>query len=889
MPLLSRIRGTLQVLFRSRQVEASLDEELQSVFELLTEEKIRRGASPQQARREAWIELEGIEQVKARVREQRHGASLDSLRQDICYSVRSLRRNPGFTITAAVTLAIGIGATTALFSALNAILLRDLPYTEPERLVAAVKTINGRLAGDVSRLDYYDFREHGLSFTDLALVTTGAGRFTITGGGQPELVTIAGASWNLFQTLDVQPIAGRSWRRQEEEQNASTVLISYGLWQRRFGGTSDTVGSTLRLDSLPFNAGQATIVGVLPRGFRFLHDADVWLLIGSDSQIDTSRDAHSCYLVGRLASGASLEQAQAEVEGIAAQLAQQYPDTNAGKGLLLIALHPFMVWQTRPSLVLLATTAGLVLLIACGNVAGLLLARGQRRLSEMAMRTALGASRRRLVHQLLTESLLLTLLAGLLGVAVAYLLQGLLLRILPAADPGVPLPAVDSTALLFALGVSIVTGLLVGIVPALQGTAINLAQRLRTGTHASEGVQNARLRSTMVIAQVALSILLLIGSGLLTRSLANLTSVQLGFEPHNVLAAGIKIQTADHSTPSQRHLFFSSLQEEIEAQPQVVSASFVSRLPIADTGTNWPIWPADQPRPANQDARLALARWVMPGYFKTMGMSLLRGRDFGDDDIAGAAPVVVITESIAGRLFPDENPIGRQVGLGWAETKFEVIGVVGNARINGLRQEYDWAMYLSAPQVDATGVGMGIAVSSMNLVVHTDRETKLLVEPLRHLVRNKDANALLVEPTDMSSIIDHDLAGFRTVLLSLSLLSAVALLLTAVGLYGVLAFQVSQRSNELGIRVAVGASPANLISLVVRQGIVLVGIGLLLGLGGAVPATRLLQQLLFRVTPLDTGTYLAAATFLVLVGLLACLLPAWRATRVNLVEVLHRD
>jgi putative ABC transport system permease protein len=879
----------LWVLFQRRQVDQSLDEELQSILELLTEDKIRHGASPQQARREAWIELEGVEQVKAQVREQRHGAGLDTLRQDIRYSLRSLRCNPGFTLTAAVTLAIGIGATTALFSALNAILLRDLPYTEPERLVAAVKTINGRLAGDVSRIDYYDFRELGLSFADLALVTTGAGRFPITGGRQPELVTFAGASWNLFQTLGVQPIAGRSWRRQDEEQNANMVLISYGFWQRRFGGASNAVGSTLRLDSLPFNAGPAAIVGVLPRGFRFLYDADVWLLIGRDSQIDTSRDAHSCYLVGRLASSASFKQAQAEVDGIAAQMAQQYPDTNAGKGLLLIDLHRFMVWQTRPSLVLLATTAGLVLLIACGNVAGLLLARGQRRLSEMAMRTALGASRRRLVHQLLTESLLLTLLAGLLGVAVAYLLQGLLLRILPAADPGVPLPAVDGAALLFALGVSIVTGLLVGIVPALQGTAINLAQRLRTGTHASGGVQCARLRSTMVIAQVALSILLLIGSGLLTRSLANLASVQLGFEPHNVLAAGIKIQTADHPTPAQRHLFFSSLQEEIEAQPKVVSASFISRLPIAEPGTNWPIWTAGQPRPANQDAKLALARWVTPGYFKTLGMALLRGRDFSDGDIAGAPPVVVITEAVARRLFPDENPIGRQVGLGWAEEKFEVIGIVGNARINGMRREYDWAMYLSAPQVDATGVGMGIAVSSMSLVVHTEREPDLLVEPLRRLLRSQDANALLVEPTDMTSIIDDDLASFRTVLLSLGLLSAVALLLTAIGLYGVLAFQVSQRSNELGIRIAVGASPASLINLVVRQGFVLVGIGLLLGLSGALPATRLLQQLLFRVAPLDTGTYLAAATFLAVVGLLACLLPAWRATRVNLVEVLHRD
>jgi putative ABC transport system permease protein len=785
------------------------------------------------------------------------------------------------------TLAIGIGASTALFSVLNAILLHDLPYTEPDRLVAATKTMDGRMAGPVSRIDYYDFRELGHSFSDLSIVTTGAGLFTVTGAGKPELVRVAGASWNLFQTLGVRPEVGRGWRPEEEEQNAAVALISHGLWQRRFGGTSDVVGRTMELDGLP--VGPVTITGILPRGFRFLLDADLWLLMGREAPIDTSRDAHSFYIVGRLASGATFEQAQAEVDAIAAGLAQQHPDTNAGKGLLLIDLHRFMVWQTRPSLMLLVATAGLVLLIACGNVAGLLLARGQRRLSEMAMRTALGASRRRLVHQLLTESVLLTLLAGLLGVGLAYLLQGLLHRMLPAPDPGVPLPVIDATVLLFALAASVVTGLLVGIVPALQGTAINLAQRLRTGTHASEGVQGARLRSAMVIAQVALSILLLIGSGLLTRSLANLASVQLGFEPRNVLTAGVKIQAATYPTPAQRHLLFSSLQEEIEARPDVVSASFVSKLPIASTATDWPIWSAAGPRPANQDARLALARWVTPGYFKTLRMPLLSGRDISDDDVAGASPVVVVTEAVANGLFPDQDPIGQRVGLGWSEETFTVIGVVGNARINGLRQEYDWAMYLSAPQVDASSMGMGIAISSMSLVVQAQRDPGLLVEPIRQLLQDKDANTVLVEPTTMTSIIDDNLAGFRTVLLSLGLLSAVALLLTAIGLYGVLAFQVSQRSNELGIRVAVGASPANLIGLVVRQGFVLVGIGLLLGLSGAIPATRLLQQMLFRVAALDTGTYLVAASSLALVGLLACLLPAWRATRVNLVEVLHRD
>jgi predicted permease len=883
MPVLSRIRGTFRALFRREELERDLDEELQSVLEMLTEEKIRHGCSPEQARREAWIELEGVEQVKARVRDERHGAGLDSLRHDVRYTLRTLRKSPGFTLIAVLTLAIGIGATTALFSTLNAVLLRDLPYSEPDRLVAGVKTRDGRIAGPVSRVDYFDFREQGHSFADLAIIA-GASQVTVTSSEQPQLVTAGLATWNLFQALGVQPCLGRSFLLKDEVESGAVVMISHGFWQRSFGGASSAVGSILNLNSMP-----VTVVGVLPQGFRFLYNADLWFLINREGPYDAERDSHSHYLVGRIGSGISFEQAQSEISAIAARLAQQYPDTNQGKGVMLFDLHRFMVWQARPSLLLLMATAGLVLLIACGNVAGLLLARGQRRLSEMAMRTALGAPRKRLVRQLLTESIVLTLMAGMVGVLLAYLMQGLLLRLLPLGDPGVPAPAIDSGALLFALGVSIVTGLLVGIMPALRGTAINLAQRLRTGTHASEGVRSTRLRSAMVIAQVALSILLLIGAGLLIRSLMNLTSLELGFEPRSLLTAGIQIQSADHPTFGQRSLFFSSLLEEIEAMPEVVSAAMISKLPIRSTATDWPIWPADQPRPSGQDARMALARWATPDYFRTMEMPILRGRDISDSDLPGTPAVVVVTEAVAQGLFPDQDAIGQLVGLGWSDESFEIIGVVGNARINGLRREYDWAMYMSAAQTDASGLGMGIAVTRMSLVVQTSRDPSRLVEPVRRILQDKDSNAMLIEPATMTSIIDDNLADFRVVLVSLGLLSVLALMLTAIGLYGVLAFNVSQRSNELGIRVAVGASATSLIGLVLKRGLVLVASGLVLGMVGALPATRLLQQLLFGIEPLDRGTYLGAAVFLALIGLLACLLPAWRATQVNLVEVLRRD
>lgn len=885
MPALPRIRGLFLTLFRRAELEHDLDRELQCTLDLLTEEKVRAGSSPQQARREAWIELEGVEQVKDRVREERHGSTLDSLLGDVRYSLRTLRRNPGFAGVAVATLALGIGATTALFSTLNAILLQDLPYREPARLVAGTKTVDGRTAGPVSQVDYFDVREQGRAFTDLALVSNGAGRVAVTGDGKPELVGAAQATWNLFRTLGAEPVAGRSFLPEDEARNdAAVALISFGLWQRRFAGAPSAVGSILHLDSSP-----VTVVGVLPRGFRFLHDADIWLPVqrgGSDS----ARDMHSHILIGRLAAGVSAEQAQSEVDAIAARLAQQFPDTNKGKGLLLWDLHRYMVRQARPGTLLLMATAGLVLLIACGNVAGLLLARGQRRLSEMAMRAALGATQRRLIRQLLTESVILTALAGAAGVGVAFLVQrSLLLRLLPAGSPGVPPPTVDGVALLFALCVSIVTGLLVGIVPALRGAGTQLASRLRSGPRASEGVHGARMRSALVVVQVALSILLLVGSGLLARSLQNLASVKLGFEPTGVLTAGVRIQTADHPTPGQRIQLFASLLDEIEALPGVTSAGAVSKLPIASTATDWPIWPAHQPRPSNGDATMALARWATPGYFTAMGMPLLAGRDIGAGDLPGSTPVVVVTEAVARGLFPSQSPIGQRVRLGWTEDSFEVVGVVGNARINGLRSEFDEAMYLSAAQTDGSGLGFQLAVTALTLTVRTGVDPFLLADPIRKILERKDPNAVLGTPTSMTSIIDNDLSGSRTLLAAVGLLSAVALLLTAVGLYGVLAYQVSQRRNELGIRMAIGATSLSLIGMVMKQGATLVGSGLAAGLLAALPASFLLRQLLFGIGPLDPRTYLVAAVSLALVGGMACFVPAWRATRVSLVEVLRRD
>jgi predicted permease len=875
MPAYRRIISTLRSLDLKQELDRELDEELASYLELLTAEKVRAGMSLAEAKRAARLELGGVEQVKEKVRERRVGAMTDTVFQDIRYAVRTLRKNAGFTVVAVLILAIGIGATTALFSTINTALLSGLPYQQPDRLVIGLKTVDGEMSGPVSRVDYFDYREHSRSFEELAALTTFTMQFTVTGGRQPELVDAGFVTWNLFRTLGVNPILGRHFLPEEEDPGGGgQILISYGFWQSHFGGDPGVAGRTINFEGQPL-----PVVGVMPRGFRFMFDADLWALVDKDGPFDSERDSHSHWVVGRLKPGVTMDQAQADVDAISSALAEQYPESNAGKGLLLAKLQSFMVRDVRVSLLLLMGTTVLVLLIACGNVAGLLLARGERRLSEMAMRSALGASRRRLLRQLLTESLILTVAAGLLGIAVAYLLQGVILQLLPVGELGMERPVIDSTALIFTLLVSVATGLVVGVVPALRGTASDPAQQLRSASRASEDVKSSRLRSGLVVLQVALSVALLIGSGLLIRSFAQLSTVDLGFDPKNLLTGQLQIQVSQYPTPEERNQFFTSLLEEIEALPGVVSATVINRLPIRSRWQDWSIWPAEQPSPSLRESFSAMARWVSPGYFETMGIPLVSGRDIAATDVPGSPNVIVLSEGVVRALFQGANPIGRMVNVADWRT-FEVVGVVRDARINLLRRAPDAAFYMSSAQM---------AQARAQIAVRTAGDPNALVGPIDDLLRRKDPNVLFAKVSTMASVLDDEVAGFRIVILSLLLFSGVALALTAIGLYGVLAYHVSQRLNEIGVRMAMGASNGDLLGMILRRGMLLAGFGLLLGVAGAYPGTLVLRQLLFETPPLDPATYVAAVGFLGLVAALACLLPAWRATRVDLVEVLRRE
>lgn len=878
MPLLPRIKSTFRLLFRKEELERDLDEELRSYIDLLTEEKIRDGMSPEQARRAAQAEVGRIGRVKENVRERRVGMTVDTFLQDVRYAVRTMRKNVGFSAVAILILAIGIGASTALFTTIHTVLLSAIPFDEPENLVVGRKTRDGNIAGPVSRIDYLDYRELNQTFEDLAAITWSTQDRTMTGTDEPRLLRATFVTWNLFRTLRVDPIAGRSFLPEEESQGiGNVVVIDYGLWQSGFGGQPDAVGSTIHLDGSPY-----VIVGVMPRDFRFLFDVDVWHLMDRDVGIDDRRDSHSLLAIGRMKPGVSIEQALADGNAIAAGLARQYPETNEGKGLALTDMQDFMVQGVRLNLQLLMATTVLVLLIACANVAGLLLAKGERRLPELAMRTALGASRSRLLRQLLTESVVLTFTAGLLGIGVAILLQSGLLYLLPVGGLGMDSPVVNSAALAFALAVSIASGLLVGVVPALRGTAAKPGRQLGSARLVSHGVRSRRLQSAYVVMQVAISISLVVGAGLLIRSLGQLSSVDLGFSPQGLLTGRISIQGDAYPTASERSQFFASLRQEVEAEPGVSSAAFISKVPLRSLWTDWPVWPAEQPTPTSYESFLAMARWVSPGYFETIGIPFVRGRDIAASDDANSTPVIVLSERTAETLFGESDAVGREVRIGFGpiDQPIQVIGVVQDARLNGIRRAPDAAMYMAASQFGAT---------SLDMVVRTSGDPNRLIGPVTNLVKQKNANVLLAQPLSMASIVDTWQSGFRVVVVALSLFSALALGLTVIGVYGVLAYHVSQRTNEIGIRLAVGASSRNLVNMVLKQGWMMVGPGMLLGFGGAYLVTLLIRPLLFVVGPLDTRTYVGSIAMIAVVTTLAAFLPARKAARVNVVDVLGKQ
>lgn len=792
------------------------------------------------------------------------------------YALRTLRRAPGFTAVVILILAVGIGANVAMFSVVHAVFLKALPFQDPSRLVLARPTFGGQVSQNVSSEDYYDFRDQVRAFESLAAILSHPVAVTVTGGQEPERVPVTLASIDLFPTLGVSPRLGRQFSRDEAVLSApDVILISHGYWQRRFGGSPDVLGRTLVINGAP-----CAVVGVMPAGFHLLYEVDIWMPMRAGGSYTGVRRFHNWTVVGRLRPGVTLQQAQGAVDVVAAQLANDYPESNANKGLRIFGLQDALTGSYDEMLFMLMGAIALVLLIACGNVAGLLLARGVSRSAELSVRVALGASPRRIAGQLLIESSVMALGAGILGAALAVGLLRLLLGILPLDRLGVQSVGVSAPMLLFAAVLTLATAVVFGTIPAVTGARADPAERLKSGARSTGGTGVARFRSGFVILQVALSVVLLIGAGLLLRSFVKLRGLDPGFRTERLLTARIGLGTSASADAGSRARFFEGLLEDIRAIPGVQAAGATSRLPIKDGYSNVRAWDPANPPADPSTLRLAERRAATPGYFEAMGIPILAGRDVEYKD---ADPVIVINQAMSRGLFEGQNPVGRQVAVDIGEEEpaiARVIGVVGDVRMTSLASEPGWQMYLAHHQ---------FAAGTMSVAVRAHGDPAALTNAVRAVLRARDPDIPLADVATMEAVIAGSIADARVVMMVLAVFAAVAVLLAAIGLYSVLAYYVACRAHEIGIRLALGATPGNVLRLVLGKGLVLVTAGLAVGLTGAVGLTRFVQGQLYGVQPVDTTTFAGVGLLFGAIGAVACLIPGWRAARVDPMRTLQAE
>jgi len=726
----------------------------------------------------------------------------------------------------------------------------------------------------VSARDYWDYRDLATSFEQLAAFSGFPGDVTVTGIDEPERASGLVVSREFLPALGVRPLMGRRFNAEDESETAPRVaILSYGYWQRRLGGAPDVVGRTLTVNGFPME-----VVGVLPAGFRFKYDAQIWLPMRADDPYIAERGKTNWSVVGRLAPGVPIGQAQSEVSVIAAQLADQYPDSNRGIGLVLTNLQEAWSEDYRESLFVLQAAVALVLLIACGNVAGLLLARGSTRRAELSVRGALGASGGRIARQLLTESLLMAGTAGLLGILVAEWLKPLLLQLTSVEGSAARGSGLSPTVLVFVVIVSALTGLIFGTLPALRASRGDLAQDLKSHGRTTDR-SGARFRSGLVVAQVAVSIVLLVGAGLLIRSLASLMREDLGFDTANLITGEIQLPRDEYTDPERRTQFYTDLTRTVRAVPGVESVGLISQLPIRQPGNNEPVYDTEDPPVGLVEARTAYFRAVLPGYFEAMRVPLLAGRDIEPTDVAGSPPVFVVNQAFADSILRGRNPIGRQVVLDYEYT-LEVVGVVGDVIIGGLGGQRFPAMYGSHAQ---------IPYFDMGLAVRTFVEPEFMARALRDAVWSLEPDIPDPELVTMDILLSRSQLRRRVRTVALAIFAGVAVFLAVVGLYGVLAQSVVERHREIGVRVALGAGPRDITEMVLRRGLALVAIGLGIGLVGAFATSRLLERMLFQVAPTDPATFVAVSILFSTVAVVACLLPAWRAVRVDPMTVLQTE
>ena len=808
---------------------------------------------------------------------------MQNLLQDLRFAFRLLAKSPGFTAIAILTLALGIGANTAIFSVVNGVLLRPLSFRDPSQLViVAEKSPFPTIS--TSYQNFVDWRDQSRSFESME--GTRSTGLSVTGAGDPELLTARMATAGLFRLLGVEAREGRTFLPEEDKAgSAPVVLLTYGLWHRRFGGSREIIGKPITLDSRPY-----TVVGVLPPGFQLLQPADVFVpFVPWAVTLPDDRNWHPGIIaVARLKPGVSREQARTEMVGITKRLELQYPDYNTGTSADVVGLQEQLVQNVRPALILLLGAVSLVLLIACVNVANLLLARASSRGREVAIRTAMGAGRGRVVRQLLTESILLSLGGGLLGIFFAWASLGPLLKISAGSVPQVVPIELDRSVLVFTFIVSLITGLFFGLVPALRTAKLDLRETLNEGSRGStSGPGHHRLRGVLVASEIALAVLLLVGSGLLLRSFSRLQDVPPGFQADHLLVADIPLSQTAYSKPEQRYQFFDRLVERAKALPGVRSAGAASFLPVSGGGSVIHFNITGHPPKTPHDYVAAGYRTVTPNYLETLGVPLLRGRMLTPGDNDKAPAVVVINASMAAKYFPNENPLGKRLQLGATPDKdvptMEIVGVIGDVR-PGLGVDPQTEMYLPYRQADLI-----LPVFQLSVVLRTAADPQLQTAALRSALGEIDPNQPLVRVRTMEENMAATVAQprFRTWLIGI--FAAVALVLAAVGVYGVMSYTVTQRTNEIGIRVTLGAQPEDVFKAIVGEGLRLALAGVAIGTVAALALTRLLQSFLFGVSAYDPITFLGVAMLLTMVAAAASFFPARRATLVDPIVALRYE
>ena len=795
-----------------------------------------------------------------------------TLFQDLRHAARALRKSPGFTAVAALTLALGVGANTAIFSVVNAVMLRPLPFAEPDQLVRIWESNveRGWPTFATSHPNFLDWRSQAQSFESLAAMDNAG--FTWTSNGEAQIALGLRVTATFLPALKVSPALGRNFLDEEDRQGGNTrvVLLSDGFWRRALGANPNVIGQSISLNALPY-----TVIGVLPPSFRWGTNTEMLVPLAPDPT--RNRADHRLSVIGRLRDGASIEQGRTELETIAARLGQQYPESNKGWGVVLNSFYEWLVPETtRQSLLVLLGAVSLVLLIACGNVVNLLLARGAGRQRELSIRAAMGASRWRVVRQLLFESALIAMLAAAGGIAITFAATRLLVALGPDSVPRLEELSIDGRVFAFAIGVALATMVVFGLLPALQAARQDPQDALRAdGRNATSGASRTRIRAALTIGEVALSVALLIGAGLLMRSFARLQQVDPGFAVSNLMTGRVNLSATNYPTGATRAAFYERFLTDLRGRPGIEAAAIASGPPLSGDFTGGDV---KHPSQSNEEAGSAAWRLAGPGYFATLGIPV-RGREFSMQDVPDTPPVAIISAALAAKYFPNEDPIGRPLVMrSFGETPHTIIGVAGDVKTFGLEDDAGFVFYGAATQY-----------ASWNPMSLVWRSPGASADTVRASLRSIDATVPLSTVASMETVFEQSMGPRRFNLYLLGAFAAVSLALAAIGLFGVMAYLVSQRTREIGVRLALGATRGEVFRLILGRGMALAVVGAVGGVGAALWLTRVMETLLFSVSRTDPATFIAVPLALIAVARLACYLPARRAMSVDPVMALRGE